>query len=141
MTDMMRTLISILCDYDALYSAIELKLSVLPNVHLIRLASSLPNRPDTRQAADESDLIIVASISPPNDVAAALARAALSDCVGRVPVLVIAEHPSGPESADRITYLNFPFDLDDLTQTAMKIVGRRPQERRPLPAPAAGIGA
>lgn len=126
-TDVMRTLISVLCDYDALYSAIELKLSVLPHVHVIRLESSLPVRYDAGQVTDESDLIIVASISPINDLVSVLSRASLGDCVGRVPVLVISEQPSRPESDDRITYLNFPFDLDDLTHITMKIVDKHPQ--------------
>lgn len=126
-TDVMRTLISVLCDYDALYSAIELKLSDLPHAHVIRLAPSLPVRHDVSQVTDESDLIIVASISPINDLVSVLSRASLGDCVGRVPVLVISEQPSRPESDDRITYLNFPFDLDDLTHITMKIVDKHPE--------------
>ena len=126
-TDVMRTLISVLCDYDALYSAIQLKLSVLPHVHVVRLAAGLPARPDANPVTDESDLIIVASISPINDLVSVLSRASLGDCVGRVPVLVISEQPSRPESDDRITYLNFPFDLDDLTHITMELVDEHPQ--------------
>ncbi len=135
-TDVMSTPISVLCDYDALYAAIELKLSALPHVHVIRLESNPVDRPENGQPmrnlageiARNPALIIVASIPPINDPMSLLSRTSLRDQVGQAPVLVISEQPSRPESDDRITYLNFPFDMDDLTQTAMEILNRRPQD-------------
>ncbi len=132
MTDVMSTPISVLCDYDALYAAIELKLSALPHVHVIRLESNPVGRPENgqpmRNLACEFGLIIVASIPPINDPMSMLSRASLLNRVGQVPLLVISEQPSRPESDARITYLNFPFDMDDLTQTVMEILDRRPHD-------------
>jgi hypothetical protein len=45
--------------------------------------------------------------------------------VGQVPVLIISEQPSRPESDDLITYLNFPFDMDDLNRTVVDILEKR----------------
>ena len=54
-----------------------------------------------------------------------LSKASLLGSVGQVPVLVISEQPSRPESDDKITYLNFPFDMDDLTDTVAEILEDR----------------
>ena len=61
-TDVMSTQISVLCDYDALYSAIELKLSTLPHVHVSRFESNPVGGPETGRPTDDFGLIIVAPI-------------------------------------------------------------------------------
>ena len=124
MTDAASIPVSVLCDYDALYRAIEIKLSALPHVHVTRLESTGAGRPNGSRPADQHGLIIVASLPPAGDPLAMLSRASLLSQVGQVPVLVISDQPSRPESDDSITYLNFPFDLDDLTFTATEILNR-----------------
>ena len=121
----MSTQISVLCDYDALYSAIELKLSTLPHVRVSRLESSPVRRAENARLTDEAGLIIVAPVPPINDPMSMLSRTSLLHRVGQVPVLVISEQPSRPESDDKITYLNFPFDMDDLTDTVAGILEDR----------------
>jgi len=113
----------VLCDHNALYAAIELKLSGLPYVDVIRIESNSAQWPANSSLS--GDLIIVASVLPDNDPMSVLAEASLLNCVGQVPVLIISELPSRPESDDRITYLNFPFDMDDLTHTTMDILHKR----------------
>ena len=124
-TDVMSTQISVLCDYDALFSAIELKLSTLPHVRVSRLESNPAGRPDNGRPTDEFGLIIVAPNPPINDAMSMLSRTSLLNQVGQVPVLIISEQPSRPESDDLITYLNFPFDMDDLTDTVAGILEDR----------------
>jgi hypothetical protein len=124
MTDVMSKQIHVLCDYDALYAAIELKLSSLPQVQVIRLESNPVERSNNGCLA--RDLIIVAPVPPIVDPMSILSRASLLDCVGQVPVLIVSEQPSRPESDDRITYLNFPFDMDDLSCTVVDILEKRP---------------
>ncbi len=124
-TDVMSKQIPVLCDYDALYAAIELKLSTLPHVRVVRLESNAAHRPENRRLPGELDLIIVAPVPPISDPMSVLAKAALLDHVGQVPMLIISEQPSRPESDDKITYLNFPFDMDDLTDTVADILERR----------------
>ena len=123
-TDVISKVALILCDYDALYTAIELKLSGLPDVQVTRLnlAPTGPRR-DLRPDGD-FDLIIVATVSPTGDPLSILSRASLLGRVGEVPVLIISERPSSPESDDRITYLNFPFDMDELTYTVRGILDK-----------------
>lgn len=122
MTDVMSKQVHVLCDHDALYAAIELKLTGLTNVHVIRLNSNPTALAGNKHTAAESDLIIVASVPPISDPISILSRAALLNHVGRMPVLIISEQPSKPESGEKITYLNFPFDLDDLTDTVADIL-------------------
>ena len=124
-TDVMSKKVPILCDYDALFAAIELKLSSLPHVQAFRLDSNPPGSVENHRPAGEFDLIIVAPVPPIRDPMSILSRASLLGRVGQVPVLVISEQPSRPESDDRITYLNFPFDMDDLTDTVAEILERR----------------
>lgn len=121
-TDVMSKEVYVLCDHDALYTAIELKLSGLPQVHVLRRESNPATQPDKGRPAAESDLIIVAPVPPISDPMSILSKASLLNCVGEVPVLIISEQPSRPESDDRITYLNFPFDMDDLNNTVVELL-------------------
>ena len=125
MTDVMSKQVCVLCDYDALYAAIELKLGGLSYVHLIRPDCGPAAPASSGHAMGESDLIIVAPVPPISDPMSILARASLLNHVGRVPVLIISEQPSRPESDEMITYLNFPFDMDDLTGIVANILTAR----------------
>jgi hypothetical protein len=124
-TDVMSKQIPVLCDYDALFAAIELKLSALPQVQVLRLESNHPRSPESHRPTDEFDLIIVAPVPPIRDPMSILSRASLLSRVGQVPILIISEQPSRPESDEKITFLNFPFDMDDLTDTVAGILERR----------------
>ncbi len=127
--DMKSSQVYVLCDYDALYAAIELKLSCLSNVHVIRLETSAADSSGNGHVVEVFDLLIVAPVPPINDPISTLSRASLLDHLGRVPVLIISEQPSKPESDDKITYLNFPFDMDGLTDTVAGILERREEVR------------
>jgi len=124
-TDVVSNKIPVLCDYDALFAAIELKLSALPHVQVLRIESNPPGTVANQRAMGEFDLIIVAPVPPLRDPMSVLSKASLLGSVGQVPVLVISEQPSRPESDDKITYLNFPFDMDDLTDTVAEILEDR----------------
>ncbi len=126
----------VLCDYDALYAAIELKLSTLPEVQVTRIKSTAPNeRPKGSLPAEDFGLIIVATTSPKNDPLSMLSKTSLLDRVGKSPLLIISEQPTRSESAEEISYLNFPFDMDELTRIVGQILGRRHQPARPrIPA-------
>ncbi len=121
---MMTKEVHVLCDHDALYAAIELKLRSLVGVRVSRLAADPITQQDARTSPLRSDLLIVAPTLPIHDAMSILARASLLDHVGQMPVLIISEQPSRPESNDMITYLNFPFDMDDLNNTVAKILSR-----------------
>ncbi len=124
-TDVISKVALILCDYDALYAAIELKLSSLPDVQVTRLDLAPTEQQRGRRADGDFDLIIVATVSPTGDPLSILSRASLLRRVGEVPVLIISERPSSPASDDMITYLNFPFDMDELTRTVKGILDKR----------------
>ena len=121
-TDLANPKVLILCDYDALYSAIELKLSRLPEMDVIRLGTEPTDRQIEQLRREGCRLMIVATVSTSHDPMSILSRAALLDRVGETPVLIISEQPSRPESDDKITYLNFPFDLDQLPPTVKDIL-------------------
>ena len=116
----------ILCDYDALYAAVELQLSSLQQARVIRYKSNSSAAATEDFPADKVDLIIVATVSPAKDPMALLSKAALLNRVGETPVLIISELPSRSESDDRITYLNFPFDIDQLPGTVKHILDKYP---------------
>lgn len=126
-TDVMSKQIHVLCDYDALYTAIELKLNSLPQAHVVRVELDQNGWPQDERGLGATDLIIIAAIPSFKDPMALLSRTPLRNRMGHTPVLVISEHPSRPESDDRVTFLNFPFDLDDLTHTALAILNEHPE--------------
>ena len=113
----------VVCDYDPLYAAIELKLTGLPQVRVMRLDLTGADRPKSAPPADGFELIIVAPMPPINDPMSILSKASLLNQVGHVPVLIISEHPSRPESDDKIAYLNFPFDIDELPLAVSRTLG------------------
>ena len=119
-TDVMSNQVLVLCDYDPLYGAIELKLSGLSHVRVIRRESNGAERPASTQPTGDFDLIIVAPMPPTNDPMRILSQASLLNQVGLMPLVIISEQPSQPESDDRITHLNFPFDMDDLPRTVSR---------------------
>jgi hypothetical protein len=61
---------------------------------------------------EDVDLIILATVSPRADLVPALIDLLPSSQIGKPLVLIISEHLSAPEADDRITFLDFPFDMD-----------------------------
>ena len=125
-TDTLRKKILVLCDHDALYSAIEMKLSVLPQTSVVRSALTLPESTSAITLFEDVDLIILATVSPIADLTPALINLLPGSRVRKPLVMMISEHLFVPELDDRITFLNFPFDMDGLPLTVTKILGGGP---------------
>ena len=119
----LRKKILILCDHDALYSAIEMKLSGLPQTCIKRSALNLAELKTALTLSEVVDLIILATVSPITDLTPALMDLLPNGQVSPPPVMMISEHLFVPELGDRITFLNFPFDMDGLPLTVTKILG------------------
>jgi DNA-binding response OmpR family regulator len=117
--------ILVLCDHDALFTAIELALTVLPGIHVLRLvAGAAADQPRSRPSGSMADLVIVATAALTSNPFTMLADAGLLAQVGETPILILSERPTRAETGDRITYLNFPFDMDQLTATVQAILNR-----------------
>ncbi len=112
----------VLCDHDALYAAIDLKLGTQPQVQITRLKSEPPEYVTDKLRLEDFDLVIWATLSATFDPMSLLPRLPLANRKVIHPILVISECPSRPESEDGITFLNFPFDLDELNGTVMGIL-------------------
>ena len=123
-TDTLRKKILVLCDHDALYSAIELKLSDLPQTNIVRSALTLPELTTAMTLFEDVDLIILATVSSMADLLPALMDLLPGNQTKKPLVLIISEHLSMPQLDDRITLLDFPFDMDGLSLTVTKILGR-----------------
>ena len=119
----LRKKILVLCDHDALYSAIEMKLSGLPQTSIKRSALNLAELKTALTLPEAVDLIILATVSPIADLAPALIDLLPGSLVRKPLVMMISEHLFVPELGDRITFLNFPFDMDGLPLTVTKILG------------------
>lgn len=128
-TDLAGKTVLILCDHDALYAAVELELNRLLEAQIIRLEPDQSACQTDHLLTENVDLLIVATVAPHNDPMALLSKAALPGQVGEIPVLIVSEQPSRSESDDKITYLNFPFDMDQLTRTVEEILERHPTIR------------
>ena len=113
----LRKNILVLCDYDALYSAIETKLSGLPQTSIVRSELNLSELTTSLTLFEDVDIIILATVSPMADRVPALIDLLPSSQIGKPFVLIISEHHFVPELDDRITLLDFPFDMDGLPLT------------------------
>jgi hypothetical protein len=122
MIDTLRKKILVLCDYDALYSAIETKLSGLPQSSIVRSALTLSELKTALTPFEDVDLIILATVSPIADLVPALIDLLPDSQIGKPLVLIISENFFVTELDDRITFLNFPFDMDGLPLTVTKIL-------------------
>jgi len=120
----LRKKILILCDHDALYSAIEMKLSGLPQTSIKRSTLNLAELKTALTLPEAVDLIILATVSSMADLLPALMDLLPGNQIKKPLVLIISEHLSMPELDDRITFLDFPFDMDGLPLTVTKIFGR-----------------
>jgi hypothetical protein len=123
-TDTLQKKIFVLCDHDAMYSAIEMKLSSLHEINIVRSTLTVPELTNEMPLFEDVDLIILATIPPRAELVPALINLLPGSEVGKPLVLIISEHLSVPESDDRITFLDFPFDMDGLPLTVSKILGR-----------------
>lgn len=123
-TNPLRKKIFVLCDHDALYSAIEMKLNSLHQISIVRSTLTLPELTNAMSLFEDVDLIILATVPPRADLVPVLIDLLPSSQIGKPLVLIISEHLSVPESDDRITFLDFPFDMDGLPFTVSKILGR-----------------
>jgi hypothetical protein len=127
MTDSLRKKILVLCDHDALYSAIEMKLSGLPQTSIVRSELTLSELTTSLTLFEDVDLIILATVSPMADRVPALVDLLLPDSqIGKPFVLIISERHFVPELDDRITLLDFPFDMDGLPLTVTKMLDGGP---------------
>ncbi len=122
MTDTLRKKILVLCDHDALYSAIEMKLGGFPQFCIVRSALTLPELKNVLTPFADVDLIILATVSPIADLVPALIDLLPDDHVGKPLVLIISEKFFVTELDDRITFLDFPFDMDGLPLTVTRIL-------------------
>jgi len=117
--------ILVLCDHDALFAAIELALTWLPGVHVLRLTTgATADAPRSRSPGRTADLVMVAAAALTSDPFTMLSDAGLLAQVGETPILILSERPTRAETGDRITYLNFPFDMDQLTATVQTILNK-----------------
>ena len=122
-TTALRKKILVLCDHDAFYSAIEIKLCGLPQISIKRSALNLFELTNAITLSQDVDLIILATVSPITDLTPALMDLLPNSQVSPPPVMMISEHLFVPELGDRITFLKFPFDMDGLPLTVTKILG------------------
>ena len=113
----------VLCDNDALYSAIELNLNGLPQVRVVR-SDLNPKEEETKLplSITDVDLIILATASSANNLATLLFKRLPNNPQTKPPILIISEQLTRPVSDNRISYLNFPFDMYELTNTVKRIL-------------------
>jgi len=116
----------VLSDSDGLSRAIEANLTNHLEAEIVRLISDPSVRQTCERREDKFDLIVVAMISPTNEPIVALARAALTDRIGQVPLLIVSDRPFKADPDDQISHLDFPFDVDRLhaqVEQALHITG------------------
>lgn len=107
-----------------MYSAIEMKLSSLHEISIVRSTLTVPELTSSMPVFEDVDLVILATIPPRADLVPALIDLLPRSQIGKPLVLIISENLTVPESDDRITFLDFPFDMDGLPLTVSKILGR-----------------
>jgi hypothetical protein len=94
-----------------------MKLSGLPQTSIVRSELTLPELTTSLTLFEDVDLIILATVSPMADRVPAPIDLLPKSQIGKPFVLIISEHHFVPELDDRITLLDFPFDMDGLPLT------------------------
>ncbi|MBN1875931.1 MAG: hypothetical protein JXA33_17035 [Anaerolineae bacterium] len=112
----------ILSDNDGLARAIEVNLVQRQPVKVVCVPAG--GAEPRQRVADGCafDLIVVAMSSPVNEPLVALARASLTRCIGRVPILVISDKPFKSGLDVQILHLDFPFAIDSLNERVRAIL-------------------
>ena len=127
----------VVSDSDKLSRAIELNLSFCLGIETVTLATDtiendigsdigndIGNEGDNDDEGDNDnfDLIVVAMSSPVSEPVVALARASLSDYIGRVPILIISDRPVNPAPDAYIAHLDYPFNASGLHNKIKEIL-------------------
>jgi hypothetical protein len=130
-SDTLRKKILVLCDHDALFSAIEMKVTGLPQTSIMRSALTLPELTTALKRFKEVDLIILATLLPIADLVPAIIDLLPGRQIGKPHVLIISDQLFVPELDEQITFLDFPFDMDALPLTVTKILDRGSSSKPP----------
>jgi len=113
----------VLSDNSGLARVVEVNLSNQLNMHVVRSTSSSWRRENPAEI-DNFDLLVLAISSSVNEPVVALARASLTETIGRIPLLIISDRPFHSEPEDQIDHLDFPFDVDTLQNKVDEILHR-----------------
>ena len=114
----------VLGDSELLFNVIEanLKLARL-KIDRFELRRRSPGCPRS-QACPSFDLIVVASSSPCSEPVVSLCRAALTEHIGRIPILIISDREFEADHEDLIYHLDFPFEPDALRNLVLALLDR-----------------
>jgi hypothetical protein len=82
-----------------------------------------PSSPAPDPASGRYDLIVLALGASRAEPLVALNRAALLECVGATPLLVISRRAFEADPGAGIYHLAFPFDAHDLSREVKRLVG------------------
>lgn len=126
--------IIVVSDHEGLGRAVEINLACLDGVQVLGLIVGDSGVQRThgdgggdwdraRQAAQSSDLLVVAKGSPWDGPLVAMARVGLLDCVGRVPLLIISDGPYRSVPEIQISHLDYPFEAGELHRTVLELLG------------------
>ncbi len=127
-TDLAGKRVLVLSDNSGLARAVELNLTYHLKMEVIRFVSSPSLQSEDTAKAGDFDLLVLAISSPANEPVVALARASLTEKVGRIPLLIISDRPFFSEPEDQIAHLDFPFSVDTLQNKVGEMLLREPQE-------------
>lgn len=116
----------VLSDNDKLFRAIELNLERYLGIEVVRPAPGALRQRGSQAGVGDFDLIVVAMSSLSSEPVVALARAALTELIGQVPLLIISDRPFHADPDSKIVHLDFPFDMDDLHCKVREILERQP---------------
>ena len=114
--------ILVVSDDAKLSRAIELNLGNPGGMQVVCPESELVPWGVSTWGNDDIDLLVVATSSPSSEPVVMLARAALTDRVGLVPLLIISDRPFVADSEARIDHLAFPFCPVELYDTVSGIL-------------------
>jgi hypothetical protein len=112
----------VLGDSELLFNVIEANLKVARlKIDRFELGRRSPDS-QRSQGPGSFDLIIVASSSPCSEPVVSLSRAALTEHIGRTPILIISDREFEPDHQGLIYHLDFPFEPDALRDLVLGLL-------------------
>ncbi len=115
--------IVLLSDNEALATVLAFDLQADLNAEVIPLLP-VSARQKRNASLGRIDLMVMVLSLPTSEPLVALAEAALSAHIGQIPLLISSDRPFRSAPEGKIFYLDFPFNLDRLTEEAQRLLNK-----------------
>ncbi len=108
----------VLCDNELLFHVIATNLT---KIH-VKAKPWLNGHAEISEDVGTFDLIVIAFSAPTGEPLVSLFKAALTEAIGKIPLLIISDRRFDSTPAGQIFHLEFPFNAMELRRTVQRLL-------------------